>query len=113
VSFEHAIDRTCEFVSKATQRFAIVTLCLSRGQLLLSGLVPSKEQSRHFCKGPCEVSVPPRVPRSAQAFAPGCFRTRDESTIRSEILHPWEAIDLVNFVAQDEPEDFANARHRL
>jgi hypothetical protein len=84
---------------------------LQPGQLLLSGLVPSKEQRSRFSKGPCEVRGPTLVPRSAQAFAPGFCRTLDESTIRREILHPWEAIDLVNFVEQDETEDVANARH--
>ena len=112
-SFEHTIDRTCEFVSKDTQRFAFVMLFLQPGQIVLSGLVPSKEQSGRFRKGPFEVSVPNLVPRSAQAFAPGFFRTLDESTLRSEILHTWEAIDLVHFVEQDETEDFANARHGL
>jgi hypothetical protein len=112
-AFEHTIDRTGEFVSQDTQRFACVMLVLQPGQLFLSGLVPSKAQRSRFRKGPCEVSVPNRVPSSAQAFAPGFFRTRDESTIRRDILHPWEAIDLVHFVAPDETEDCANARHGL
>jgi hypothetical protein len=113
VSFEHAIDRTCEFVSTATQRFAVVMLCLSRGQLLLSGLVPSQEPRGRFRKSPVEVRVPNLVPRSAHAVAPGVCRTRDESTIRRAILHPWEAIELVHFIEQDETQDVANARHGL
>src|SRR4029434_3694532 len=108
-SFEHDIDRTCEFVSQDTQCFAFVMLFLQLGQILLSGLVPSQEQRGCFRKGPFEVRVPNLVPRSAQAFTPRFFRTLDESTIRSKILHTGEAIDLVNFVEQDETEDFANA----
>jgi hypothetical protein len=113
VAFEPNIERTCELVSKETQRVAFVRLFLQPGQILLAGLVASKDQRRRFRKGPCEVSVPNLVPSSAQAFAPGFFRTRDESTIRSDILHSWAAIDLVNFVEQDETEDVANARHGL
>ena len=56
------------------------------------------------------MSVPHRVPRSAQAFAPGFFRTRDESTRRRDILPPWEALDLVHVGAPAETEDCANAR---
>jgi len=112
-SFEHAIDRTCEFVSKETQRCACVMLCLQPGQILLSGLVSSQAQRGRFRKGPLEVSMPQLVPRSAQAFAPGFLRPLDESTIRSEILHTWAAIDLVHCVEQDETEDFATTRHSL
>jgi hypothetical protein len=88
-------------------------LVLPPGQRRLSGLVPSKEQRGRFRKGPGEVRGPNLVPRSAPAFAPGCFRTLDESTIRREILPTWEAIDRVNFVAQDKTEDWAKARHGL
>jgi len=59
------------------------------------------------------VSVPNLVPSSPQAFAPGFLRTLDESTIRSEILHPRAATELVHCVEQDETEDCANARDGL
>jgi len=112
-SFEHAIDRTCKFVSKDTQRFAFVMLFLQPSQILLSGFVPAKEQRGRFRKGPCEVSVPNLMPSSVQAFAPGCLRTLDQATIRSAILHTGEASDLVHCVEPHETEDFANARHGL
>lgn len=59
------------------------------------------------------MGVPHLVARRAEAFAPRCFGTLDEAAIRRAILHPWDAIDLVKFVEQDETEDCANAWHGL
>ena len=59
------------------------------------------------------MGVPNLVSRRAEAFAPRFLGTRDEAAIRRAILHPWEAIDLVHFVEQDETEDCANAWHCL
>jgi hypothetical protein len=98
-------------VSQDTQRFAFVLLLLSSGHIRLAGLVPAQEQSGRVRKGPFEVSVTHLVPRSAHAFAPGVFRALDESTRRSEILHTWEALDLVHCVEQDETKELAHARH--
>ena len=112
-AFAHTIDRTCECVSQETQRFALVRRLLPPGPRRLAGLVPSTAQSRRFRKGPLEVSVPHLVPRRAPACAPGVFRTLDESTIRRELLHPWEAIARVHCVEPDATEDLAHTRHRL
>jgi hypothetical protein len=113
VAFQHDIDRPCEFVRQDTEGFAFVMLFLQLGQILLPRLVPPQEECGRFRKGPFKVGVADLVPRRAQAFAPGFFRTLDEATRRREILHPREAVDLVNFVEQDEAQDFANARDGL
>src|SRR5262245_4220383 len=49
----------------------------------------------------------------AQACTSRCFGTRDEATIRGEVLHPWEALNVMDVVEQHEAEDFANTGHRL
>lgn len=113
VSFEHTIDRPCKFVSQETQRFAFIMLFLQPGQILLSRFVPAQEQRGRFRKGPCEVRVANLVPRRAQAFAPRFFGTLDKTTRRREILPPWEALNVMDFVEQDETEDFSNTWHRL
>ena len=113
VAFEHTRDGPGEFVRQDTPGFPCVMLVRQPGQQLLSGLIPAQEEGGRFRKGPCEMGVPTLVSRSAYAFAPRVFGTLDEATLRRTILHPWEAIELVNVVEQDETEDFANARHRL
>lgn len=109
LAFQHVIDRAGQFVRENTQGFAFVVFLLQTCQILLAGLVPAQEQRGRFSKGPCEVGVADCVPRCAQAFPPGCFGTLDETTIRGAILHAWEAVHVMDFVAQDEAEDVANA----
>ncbi len=113
LTFQHVINRPCEFVRTDTERFAFLMLCLQTCQILLSGLVPAQEQRGRFRKGPCEVRVANLVPRRAQAFARGVFGALDEAPIRGTILPPGEAIDVMDFVEQDEAQHFANTWHRL
>lgn len=113
VALAHDIDRPGEFVRQDTEGCALVMLFLHLGQILLPRLVPAQEEWGRFRKGPFEVGVANLVPRRAQTFPSGCFRTLDESTLGREILHPGEAVELVNFVEQDETQDLANARDGL
>jgi hypothetical protein len=59
------------------------------------------------------VGVADVLARGAQTFAGGCFRTRDQATLRDEVLPPWEAVDVMDFVEQHEAEDCSNTGHRL
>jgi hypothetical protein len=100
-------------MSEKTPRFAFVMFLLQAGLIFLAWLVPAKQQRGRFSKSPLEVRVPTLLARGAHAFATGFLRTLHESTIRSTILYPWEAINLLDCVEQYETEDVANARHWL
>ena len=49
----------------------------------------------------------------ARAFSRGCPGTRDEATGGGKILHPWEAVNLMDVVEQHETENLADTRDRL
>ena len=49
----------------------------------------------------------------AGAFPRRFFGTLDQTAIGSEILHAWEAVDIMYFVEQHEAEDLPDAGHRL
>src|SRR5262245_60353375 len=93
------------------ERFSFIMLFLQADQVLLAlGIVP-QEQSGGFGKGPLEMGVADVLARDAQALASGFFRTLDQATIRDEVLHPWEAGNVMDFIEQHEAEDCANARY--
>ena len=51
--------------------------------------------------------------RCSRAFPRRFFGTRDQPAIGREILHAWEACDVMHFVKQYEAEDLADTRNRL
>ena len=51
--------------------------------------------------------------RRCRAFSSGFPGTLDEATVGRKILHPREALDIMNFLEQHEAEDLADAGHRL
>ena len=53
------------------------------------------------------------IARSAPAFAGGFLGTFDQTAIGDEVLDPWEAGNVVDFVEQHEAKDFANTGHGL
>jgi hypothetical protein len=76
------------------------------GALLRRNSVAASEQAR-------EVGVADFLTRGAQAFTGSFFRTLDETPIGGEVLHPWKAGNIMDFVEQPEAEDFSNTGHRL
>ena len=52
-------------------------------------------------------------PRRSGAFARRFPGTRDQTTLGGKILHPREALDIVNFVEEYEAEDLPDAGDRL
>jgi hypothetical protein len=93
------------------QRFACAMVSLQAGQKPLAVGIVTQEQWGSFRKGPREMGLADVLARGAQAFAGGCFRPRDQATLRGAVLHPWEAGDVMEFVEPHEAEDFPNARH--
>jgi len=93
--------------------FAFVMLFLLADQGLLAvGIVPQAHNGG-FGKGPREMGIADFLARGAHACAGGCFRTLDQATRRGEVLHPWEAVKVMDVIEQHEAEDCANARHGL
>jgi hypothetical protein len=113
LAVEHARDRPSELVCQDTPGCAFVRFFLYPGQRLLPRLMPAQAQGSCCRKGPLPVRVAPLGPCGAEAFPPGCFGTLDKTTRRRAILPPGAAVDVLEFVEQDEAADVANARHRL
>src|SRR5262245_58640295 len=64
-------------------------------------------------KGPRERRVADGVAGGAHALACRGLRPLAEATRRSAILSPWDAVHLVECVAQPAAADWAHTRHRL
>ena len=53
------------------------------------------------------------VARGPQAFTGRFLATFDQAAIRGEVLHAWEAADVMDFIEQHETENLANAGYGL
>ena len=51
--------------------------------------------------------------RSSRAFAVGFLRALDQTTIGGKLLHPREAVEIMDFIEQHEAENLTDTRHGL
>jgi hypothetical protein len=113
LAVEHVIDGPGQLMGQHGQGVAFVMCFLQTGEVWLRWRMVSQKQDRGFRKGPFEVGIAALGARGAQAFAGGFLGPFDQTALGGKILYPGEAVDIMDFVAQHEAEDVADAGHGL
>jgi hypothetical protein len=108
---EQVRDRPSRPVGQDGEGFALAMCILQTSQLFLPRWIMAQEQRRSFGNSPCEGGMADLVARGVQAFAGGCLGTLDQATIRDNILHPWEAVHVMDVIEQHEAENLADTGH--
>jgi hypothetical protein len=96
--FQHVIDGPSEPVGQDGEGFARAMFFLQASQAFLPCGVMAQEQRSSFGKSSCEVGMADLCARGAQAFTRGFLRTFDQAAVRDEVLHPGEAVDVMDFI---------------
>jgi hypothetical protein len=73
----------------------------------------AQEQDSGLRKGPLEMGIADLGACSAQAFPGGCLGTFDQTAVGDNILYRGKTVDVMDFIAQHEAEDLADAGHGL
>jgi len=73
----------------------------------------AQAHDRGFSKGPLEMASTDLCACGAQAFPGGGLGTFDQTAVGDNILDRGQPVDIMDFVAQHEAEDLADARHGL
>src|SRR5262245_62041809 len=85
---------------------------LQFGQVLLAGGIGTKKKHSRFREGPREMGVADLRARGPVALPSRLLRALDEAAIREEILDPWEAGDIMDFIEQHQAQDLADPGDR-
>jgi len=96
-------------VSQDGERFGFAVFFLQALLVLQSLRIGSQKQDSSFGECPLQVDVSDLSAGAFEAFAGGLLDTLDQAGVGGEVLYPWEAVNVVDLVEDDEREDFSNA----
>ena len=89
--------------------FSLTLFFRQSGQKFLTGGMIPQEEDGGFGERPLEMGIADCGPRRSGAFSGRFLGTRHETTRRSELLHPREALDVRDVVEPHEAENLAHA----
>ncbi len=99
-------------MSQDGQRLARAMVFLQAGEIRLARRIGASKEHGRFREGPCEIGVANLAPRGAVALPRRCLGACDEATVRHEILHAGEALEVMDFIQQHQASDLADPRDR-
>jgi len=113
VTPQHVINCTGQFLGQHGQRCARAVFFLQAREVFLARRIVPQKQDGGFRKRPVQVGVTDLGTRGAVSCACGFIRAFDQAAIGDKILHPWETLDVMNLVEQNEAQDFSDPGHDL
>jgi len=111
--FQHEIDRSAELVRQDGERLAFAVFANQFVVELPARFVAFEEQLRSQGKGSAEMGVADLLAAATVFFAVGFLGAGDQAAIRSKVLDPGKAVDVLDLVEHVEGIDLSHAGNAL
>ena len=94
-----------------SQGFSFSVFAFKFGKEFFAFGISSEEEAGGFREGPFEMGVTDLFSGGSVAFSCRLLERFDEPAVGGEFLDPRESVDVVNFIEDDEGQDFSDAVH--
>ena len=105
----HEVDGSAELVGEDGKGFGLSMLFPELFDEFLGGRVCPQKENGGLGEGPLQVSVADLGSCESEFFPGGVLLALHEPGVGGEVLHAFEAVDIVDFVEQGQGENFSHS----
>ena len=109
---EHVVHRPRELVSHERQRLPLAVLLGQAGHVSLGDGIPAQAEDGGLGERPLQMGVADLRTCVPVVLAVGLLGAFHQPAVGHELLHPREAVDIVDLVEEHQGQDLADPRHR-